>query len=445
VDAGTLTVSQLAAGIDAALASWFAGEIWVQGEISSLKRSSAGHVYFQLVERETGQARADASIDVALFDAARRYVNSQLTAAGGVRMTDGMQVRIRGRLELYAPQGRVQLRMSGIDPAFTLALLLTERERVLGVLAADGLLDVNRQLPLTMVPLRVGLVTSDGSAAMADFVDELRTSGFAWRLTAVHVPVQGRGADEVIARALDSLHGRDIDVIAVVRGGGSSQDLATFDSEQIGRAIARARVPVLTGIGHEIDVSVADLVAHTSFKTPTACAAALVTRVSDGHEGAERAWRAIRDAAALVTHVAERDLHETAARAARLTRTRLDDSSRRAEDTWCDVLDISDRRLAEARTTLVTFTRELARRPRHGLDLADRELSIATATIRGADPTRLMERGWSITRTSAGSVVRDVAQLVKGERLRTTLASGTVDSTVTSTHTEREDAGTDGS
>jgi exodeoxyribonuclease VII large subunit len=142
VDAGTLTVSQLAAGIDAALASWFAGEIWVQGEISSLKRSSAGHVYFQLVERETGQARADASIDVALFDAARRYVNSQLTAAGGVRMTDGMQVRIRGRLELYAPQGRVQLRMSGIDPAFTLALLLTERERVLGVLAADGLLDV---------------------------------------------------------------------------------------------------------------------------------------------------------------------------------------------------------------------------------------------------------------------------------------------------------------
>lgn len=444
MDAGTLTVTQLAAGIDAALTSWFGGEIWVQGEISSLKRSAAGHVYFQLVDREVGQAPVGASIDVALFDAARRYVNSQLTAAGGVRMTDGMQVRIRGRLELYAPQGRVQLRMSGIDPAFTLALLLTERERVLGLLAADALLDVNRRLALTAVPLRVALVTSDGSAAMADFVDELRASGFAWRLTAVHVPVQGRGADTAIARAIDWLHGHDLDVIAVVRGGGSSQDLATFDSEQIGRAIARARVPVLTGIGHEIDVSVADLVAHSSFKTPTACAAALVSRVRDGHECAERSWLAIREAGARSMDVAQRELHETAARAARLTRAQLDDSSHRAESIWNDVLDLANRWISEERSVLGAATRELARRPHRGLDRANMGLSVADATMRGADPTRLMERGWSITRTSTGSVVRDVGELVMGQRLRTTVAGGTVDSTVTSTHTEREDAGTDG-
>src|SRR3954466_7788924 len=102
MDAGTLTVGQLATGIDGALSSWFAGELWVQGEIDSLRRSNNGHVYFQLLERADEHSRAVASVDVALFDAARRYVNSQLTAAGGARMTDGMQVRIRGRIEYYA-------------------------------------------------------------------------------------------------------------------------------------------------------------------------------------------------------------------------------------------------------------------------------------------------------------------------------------------------------
>jgi exodeoxyribonuclease VII large subunit len=249
MDAGTLTVGQLASGIDAALSSWFAGELWVVGEIDSLRRSNSGHVYFQLVERSDEHSRATASIAVALFDAARRYVNTQLRAAGGVRMTDGMHVRIRGRLEYYAPQGRVQLRMSGIDPAYTLALLLTERDRVLAALAAEDLLERNRATALPLLPLRVGLATSDGSAAMADFVDELRRSGFAWRLTVAHVPVQGRGADQVIARAIDTLAGGDIDVIALVRGGGSRLDLSTFDSEAMGRAIARSMTPVLTGIG----------------------------------------------------------------------------------------------------------------------------------------------------------------------------------------------------
>ncbi len=155
-------------------------------------------------------------------------------------MTDGMQVRIRGRVEYYAPQGRVQLRMSGIDPSFTLALLLTERDRVLSLLAADGLVDRNRSVPLAPVPLRIGLATSDGSAAMADFVDELRASGFSWQVTTVHVPVQGRAADRLVARAIELLGATGVDAIALIRGGGSRLDLSTFDSELIGRAIARS-------------------------------------------------------------------------------------------------------------------------------------------------------------------------------------------------------------
>jgi exodeoxyribonuclease VII large subunit len=433
MDAGTLTVGQLATGIDAALSSWFAGELWVQGEIDSLRRSNNGHVYFQLLERGDEHSRAVASINVALLDSARRYVNSQLKAAGGVRMTDGMQVRIRGRVEYYPPQGRVQLRMSGIDPSFTLALLLTERDRVLSLLAADGQVDRNRSVPLAPVPLRIGLATSDGSAAMADFVDELRASGFSWHVATVHVPVQGRAADRLVARAIELLGAAEVDAIALIRGGGSRLDLSTFDSELIGRAIARSSVPVFTGIGHEIDLSVADVVAHTSTKTPTACAAALVERVRTGHERAEGTWSSIRELAPKLTRERDLALRTTAARVARLTEAGFQLASHRVDSAWDRAVDQSERRLADAAEATDRVAEQLARRPRHVLDRAEHSVALAAALVQGVDPARLMERGWSITRTATGSVVRTTSDVSPGDLLQTVLARGTVESEVTTT------------
>jgi exodeoxyribonuclease VII large subunit len=437
MDAGTLTVGQLASGIDAALSSWFAGELWVVGEIDSLRRSNSGHVYFQLVERSDEHGRAAASIDVALFDAARRYVNTQLVAAGGVRMTDGMQVRIRGRLEYYPPQGRVQLRMSGIDPAYTLALLLTERDRVLASLAADDLLERNRAAVMPDLPLRVGLATSDGSAAMADFVDELRGSGFAWRLTVVHVPVQGRGADHKIARAIDMLAGGGpsdrVDVIALVRGGGSRIDLSTFDSEAIGRAIASSSIPVLTGIGHEIDMSVADVVAHQCFKTPTACAAAVVNRVRATHERTERLWSTINATVPRLIGDADQAARSRSRRIAWFASVRLDSAMRHFDIVSQRTGDAARQHVAIADTRVARLADQLARRPSRALIQAERELAVSEAIAQGADPSKLMRRGWSITRTAAGSVVRDCADVTVGDQLLISVATGVITSEVTAT------------
>ncbi len=310
-------------------------------------------------------------------------------------------------------------------PSFTLALLLTERDRVLSLLAADGLLDRNRTRPVATVPLRIGLATSEGSAAMADFVDELRASGFSWQIVAVHVPVQGRDADRLIANAIDTLAANDVDAVALVRGGGSRLDLSTFDSELIGRAIARSTVPVFTGIGHEIDVSVADMVAHTSFKTPTACAAAIVDRVRAGHERAEQSWTAVSTAAPLLLRDREHALRQTAARVARATDTRIHLALRQIDNAWTRAVHRSETRLTEADDTTTERTRHLAVRARRKADLAEHELALAAALVQGADPIRLMERGWSVTRTAAGSVVRDVADVATGDRLQTVLATGT--------------------
>src|SRR5262249_40009071 len=153
------------------------------------------------------------------------------------------------------------------------------REKVLRALAADHLLDVNGRVPMPLVPLRVGLITSRESAAYHDFVHELEVSGFGFVVSVVDVRVQGAAASRRIVWALNELSNLDVDVVVLARGGGSRADLAPFDTEIVARAVAGMRVPVFTGVGHEVDRSVVDEVAHSACKTPTACAQTLVAHV----------------------------------------------------------------------------------------------------------------------------------------------------------------------
>ena len=278
--AETYSVAELTRAISYALEDAFADDVWITGEISGLNRSR-GHVYFDLVEpRDDIGQPATAQLAVALFKMNKEVVNRTLKRAGIARIDSGARVRIRGAVAFNERNGRLQVRMTGIDPMYTLGQLAVDRERVLRSLGEAGLLDRNARVPLPLVPLRVGLVTSAGSAAYHDFVHELDVSGLAFQLTFVDAKVQGVGAVEQVIRALRQLARTDVDVIALVRGGGSRADLATFDDEQLARTIAALDLPVLTGVGHEVDRSIADDVAHTAYKTPTACAAALGSRNS---------------------------------------------------------------------------------------------------------------------------------------------------------------------
>ncbi len=214
----TYTVAELATVIGRAIARALSDEVWVQGEIRDLNRASSGHVYFTLVDPDTADAPA-AVLPVTLFATDKMAVNRVLQRSGAVRMTDGVEVRIRGRVSHYAVRGTVQLRMTWIDTDFTLGRLAAERERLIRNLEARGLLAKNRALPLPVVPLRVGLITSAGSAAEADFIHELELSGFAWKVLLYPVRVQGAEAVPDIMGGLATLGGQEVDVIALVRGG----------------------------------------------------------------------------------------------------------------------------------------------------------------------------------------------------------------------------------
>ncbi|MCU0270291.1 MAG: exodeoxyribonuclease VII large subunit [Acidimicrobiales bacterium] len=404
----TWSVPDLTAAVDLALSVCFPDEVWVEGELSSLRRSPRRHVYFQLVEPDEPGRPPRGALSVVLFDGARRRVNAQLRAGGAVRMSDGVRVRIRGRLGVYGPAGQLQLRMSAIDPAFTLGRLAADRARILAALAADGLLDRNAALPLPVAPLRVGLITAERSAAEADVLHELERSGLPWQVLFVPTRVQGSGADRLIADALRTLEARRVDIVALVRGGGARTDLATFDSEHLARTVAGLGVPVLTGIGHETDRSIADEVAHQAHKTPTACAAALVSRVVSARDRTEAAWNGIATRATRAVDRQTRAVDHRADRAAAAARWQL-----RAHD-----------------AKLHHRTAELRQATGRATTRADERLATAAIRLHVLDPRRALERGWSITRTADGRVVRDVDEVTPGAVLHTTLATGVLTSRV---------------
>jgi exodeoxyribonuclease VII large subunit len=320
--------------------------------------------------------------------------------------------------------------MTGIDPRFTLGELALQRDEVVRRLVAEGLYDAQRRLVLSPVPLRLGVVTSVGSAAWHDLVDELGGSALAFRVSVVDTRVQGEWAVEGISAAVRTLAAADIDAVVVVRGGGARSELATFDAEPIARAIAASPVPVLTGLGHEVDRTVADEVAHLSLKTPTACAAALVQQVRAYRAHAEQTWVAIADRSTRALDHHDRTLAAGAHRAASRTRAAVGLAKERLDRHADRMPRLARRALDVERDRISRALERTGRRAPQLLDGDVRHLAHLEARARALDPAHTLARGWSITRASDGRVLRAPDEVQVGEEITTTLAGGELRSRV---------------
>ncbi len=390
----------------------FPDEVWVRGVLSGITRSAAGHVYFDLVDPIDLGRSPEAVLPVALFANAKQRVNAILRRTNATRMDDGVEVRIRGKVAYYPRQGRVQLIMSLIDPAFTLGQLEAAKAVLLAELAALGVLDTNRRLPFPVLPLRIGLVTSAASAAEADFLTHLEQSGHPFTVVGFDTRVQGDGAvGELVAAITEAGRRSDLDVVCIVRGGGARTDLVAFDHRDVALAVAACPIPVMVGIGHEIDTSVIDSVAAVSTKTPTACAAHLIQAVDDYRRILDDAHRRL---VLLTQNHLDRHRQRISLAAAGLHRL-----SSRATRRHHLMLELASPRL----TTSVSRTLE---RARHRLETAELRIS-------AVDPAKALERGWSITHTTEGTLVRTGRDVAVGTGLVTTLARGRIMSTVTET------------
>lgn len=425
----TYEVGELAAEVGRVLGRAFPEEIWVKGQIRNLSRAQSGHVYFSLIDAVAVGDSAAAQLPVTLFASDKDAINLALVRAGAGRMDDGVEVRIRGRVQHFPTRGVVQLRMTWIDTDFTLGRLAAARAALLRRLKAAGHLERNRALSMPLLPLSVGLVTALGSAAHADFMETLRASGWAFRLVEVDTRVQGADAPDSIVRSIMTLQDR-VEVIAIVRGGGSALDLAAFDAESVAVAIATSEVPVIAGIGHEVDSPVAEEVAHVAAKTPTAAAQVLVDRVADAARRLDVAASEVGRHARRGLRAATRSLDRRAAATAgasrlqmRAARNQLDRSSHR-------VAAASRLTIGRRRETLGAVVDRLPPASRRMTVAAVERLETIEARVTAVDPRRLLARGWSVTRDDAGRVVRSPGAVAAGSELRTTVEAGEIISRV---------------
>ena len=408
------------------------GKIRVEGEVSRVVRAASGHLYFDLKD-------IDAKISCTVW-------RSQIASAVRFDLIEGAKVIAHGRLDVYAPRGAYSLNVQRLEPSGLGALLL-RLEKLKAELKALGWFD--RKRPLPSMPRCVGVVTSRDGAALQDF---LRTRSLRWPLYPVvlaHTSVQGPGAAEQIAAAIRRVDAHGVDVIVVCRGGGSLEDLWAFNERAVAEAIWNTRAPVVTGVGHETDVTLADFVADHRAHTPTDAAqtvlpelAALVLeletarnhllRAIDGTLEAridrlERAGASpvLRNAGWMLDRRAEELVH--LARSLRLSAAgALDRSAARIARATTRLSQQSPTvRLERRSSRLHALAPRIAAAIAGPLERIERRLDVAGASLAATSPYAVLERGYSITEPAEGGAPLKRAEgLAPGKKIRTVLADG---------------------
>ncbi len=424
----TFSVREVAEHIDLRVRETWNAEFWVRGEVSGLRRRPRGNAWFNLVQTdEAGDVVAQLGVSMSPMKA--RLVDRRLSAVGQP-LDDGLDIRMKARLSFWVQGGRLSLDLTDIDPTHTAGALAVARRELLAAMAADGSATRQAGLPTPRMPLALGLVTSHGSQAYHDLVDELGASGIGFHLTVAHSTVQGQRAPAELCAALDRLTAgtTPLDLVLLTRGGGSEVDLITFDHADVARAVAACPLPVWTGIGHHLDSPVAEQVAARAFKTPTALGQGVVAAVLEAAEAVEGTWAQVRAATRSrldrARHTLEVSTRRTAAArvSVRTATARLDARHEQLERAAVGLLDRRGHDLDRASTGLQQATSRRLRHAGERLDQAGRVVDLV-------DPARLIARGWSVTTDDEGRLV--TGPVVAGTRLRTRTRGGTIISTAT--------------
>ncbi len=392
-----VSVSDLTGLIKGTLEEMFPS-VWVAGELSNVARPQSGHVYFTLKD-EKAQIRA-----VCWRNTAARLP---------FEMKDGLEVVVQGSLDVYPPRGSYQLVAKRIEPKGEGALQLALRQ-LQQKLSREGLFDSGHKKPLPQFPRRIAVVTSPTGAAIRDFLEVLRRRWRGATVLVIPARVQGKEAAGEIAAGIQAANQLSPapDVLVVGRGGGSLEDLWCFNEEKVVRAIFQSDVPVVSAVGHEIDVTLSDLVADLRAATPTEAAERIVPAMVDIQAGLDQAANRLR--AALKRRAAE-------------TRAHLDRLASRP------VLATPVQRIHSLSQLVDDRSERLHRAMRSAHDSLGQQLSGLAGRLESLSPLGVLGRGYSVTQlTDSEEVLRDAGQVAVGDSLRTRLAKGEITSRVES-------------
>ena len=431
-------VGELNARIRAVLDDTF-GDVWVGGEISGVRLATSGHYYFTLKDGES-------QLKCALFRMNARYLK--------FKPRDGIAVVARGRIDVYEARGEYQLLVDHLEPRGHGALQLAF-EQVKTKLAAEGLFEQSRKRPLPSLPQRIGIVTSPAGAVIQDMINVLSRRFPGLHIRVFPALVQGEGSADQVCRGLRYFSTSEwAQVVIIARGGGSLEDLWTFNEENVARAIAACSIPVISAVGHETDFTIADFVADLRAPTPSAAAELVIRTREEVQDSIGGCQRRIEQMMRYRLSIAARRLNEGGVdRATSLLHRRIGRNMQRIDElercttdhirttiraqanAWRD-LDARLRRMdlrlrfSEARQRLAALGTAAHRAIEVRLARENGRFRPAEAQLKQLSPLRVLERGYAIVQTGDGAVVKSPADAPSGARIRARLASGEISARV---------------
>lgn len=441
----TYRVFELNQKIKEVLENSFSQTIWVRGEITDFDRQSQHkNIFFQLQEKDRVQDRLLATINCLLQESVKPLLRKRLVEEGVVKQLkagmDGLEVRLKARVSVYAPAGRYNLIIEDIDPAFTLGQLEQNRKRIIDSLEKRNLIEKNKtETFLPTVVQRIGLITKEGSQAYFDFLKKLESSHLSFSIFFHQATMQGPRVEAHILKALDYFdhHQKDIDTVVIIRGGGARSDLSWFDNQKIAEAIAHFPKPVLTGIGHKTDISVADLVAYWAAPTPSSLADFITTRNENYLQGLEGLMKEINSSSrnAINEHFQRiKNLQSS-------IQSSIHKDCQRATQTLAfskaDVLSQSAQYLKDQKRDILETQTMVTELMKNTLRKAEENLERYKDKITMLDPINVMKRGFSLT-TVNGKILKSIRGLKPREIIWTYLYQGKIKSHIEDVKKQKE-------
>ncbi len=382
-------------------------EYWVEAELSEC-RESRGHCYMELIQKDELSATPIAKAPAKCWANKWLTIRPYFERTTGQQLHAGMKVLLKVYPQFHEAYGFSWI-VSDIDPTYTLGDMARKRQEIIQKLKAEGVFDLQKELQLPMFCQRIAVISSQTAAGYGDFCNQLADNPYGFQFETQLFPaiMQGEGVEQSIIAALEHIYNEPFDCVVIIRGGGATSDMSGFDTLALAENVANFPIPIITGIGHDRDESILDMVSHTRVKTPTAAAAFLISHlkeVLDIIDGSQE----------LITRYAQQKLSTLNSQLSTLSESipRLFSLVKTRQEAKIDSLWIKIPMLLERKLTGDT----------HRLQLIEERL-------KALDPTLLLARGYSIT-TYNGRAVRDASQMPPGTEIETRLAKGKITSVV---------------
>ena len=385
-------------------------EYWVQAELSDVRTNSTGHCYLEFIQKDSRSNNLIAKARGTIWANVYRLLKPYFEESTGQAFVSGIKVLVQVTVSFHELYG-YSLTVQDIDPTYTLGDMARRRREILKQLEEEGVLTLNKELEMPVLPQRIAVVSSPTAAGYGDFCHQLKNNsrGFFFHTELFPALMQGDRVEESVLSALDAILNRqeDFDAVVIIRGGGATSDLSGFDTYLLAAACAQFPLPIITGIGHERDDTVLDSVAHTRVKTPTAAAEYLINCM---------------DLAADELEVLISQLHES-------VRSRLTEEHRKLISYRNRIPSAVVRRVSDAKLALLTTRKDISLAVQTSLSRQRHRLELLQQRLADASPEKMLARGYSIT-LKDGKVVKNAAMLNEEDEIITRFYRGEVASVI---------------